>query len=213
MTRRSVFDEVVYDLSQQGYKILLDILTSSKRELKVAEVPYVFRDRAAGESKLDAMVVAEYAFLLIEKFTHGLIPPRFILFSIVGGLGLGVHLAVLEALENMGPSFLEAQTIATVAAMTFNFVMNNLTTYRAERLRGMEAALGYAIFCATCSLGALANLSVADFAMGRISSWAFAGAAGAVMSAVFNFSVSTKFVWGRARRRRRIMAAAQIKAA
>lgn len=202
MTRRSVVDDVVYDLSQQGYKILLDILSSSKRKLKIAEVPYVFRDRAAGESKLDSMVIVEYALLLIEKFTHGLVPPRFVLFSIVGGLGLVVHLATLTLLKYLGPTFLEAQTIATLVAMTFNFILNNLTTYRAERLRGMQAVTGYVIFCLVCSLGALANLSVANLAIGQVDSWAFAGAAGAIMSAVFNFSVSTRFVWGRAKKRR-----------
>lgn len=207
MTRRSVFDELAYDLSQQGYKILLDILTSSKRPLKIVEVPFVFRDRAAGESKLDTMVIAEYAFLLIEKLTHGIVPSRFILFSIVGGLGLVVHLTVLTMLKSTGPTFLEAQTIATVVAMTFNYVVNNLTTYRAQRLRGVQFVVGYFIFCAVCSLGALANLSVADFAISHVNSWAFAGAAGAVMSAVFNFSVSTKFVWGRMKKRRQVVLA------
>lgn len=102
MTRRSVFDATIYDLSQQGYKILLDILTSSQRPLKVVEVPYVFRDRRSGQSKLDAMVIAEYAFLLIEKLSYGLVPARFVLFSFVGGLGLFVHLAILTQLKMLG---------------------------------------------------------------------------------------------------------------
>ena len=201
MTRRAVFDNVVYDLSQQGYKILLDILTASRKPLKVAELPYVFRDRAEGESKLDVMVVAEYAFLLVEKLSHGLLPPRFILFSLVGGLGLVIHLATLGILKSFGESFLQAQTIATLVAMSFNFVLNNMTTYRSQRLRGWNFILGYFIFCAVCSLGALANLSVANLAISQVNSWPFAGAAGALMSAVFNFSVSTKFVWGRTKKR------------
>lgn len=206
MTRRAVFDDVVSDLSQQGYKILLDILTVARRPLRVVEIPYVFRERVSGESKLDAIVVAEYLLLLIEKFSRGLLPPRFILFSMVGGLGLGVHLLTLQVLKHAGPGFIEAQTIATLVAMTFNFVLNNLTTYRSERLRGVEALVGYVIFCAACSLGAIANLGVANFVIGHSSSWAFAGAAGAIMSAVFNFSLSTRFVWGRATRQRQARA-------
>lgn len=201
MTRRVVLDAVIYDLSQQGYKILLDLLTSSPRALRVAEVPYVFRDRQAGESKLDVMIIIEYVLLLIEKLTRGLVPARFVLFSLVGGLGLGVHLSMLAILKSVGMQFLPAQAIGTVVAMAFNYVVNNSVTYRSQRLSGVHFVFGYLIFCLVCSLGAIANLSVANLAIEQVDDWALAGLAGAVMSAVFNFSVSTKFVWGRQKRR------------
>lgn len=200
MTRRSVFDAAIYDLSQQGYKILLDLLTSSPRSLKVVEVPYVFRDRRSGESKVDVLIIAEYAFLLIEKLTKGLIPPKFVLFSIVGGLGLLAHVFVLRVMIGLGAGFLTAQTVATLCAMTFNYVLNNAVTYRAERLKGQRFAMGYVVFCAVCSLGAVANISVANLTMHEVNSWPLAGVAGALMSLVFNFGISTRFVWGRRRR-------------
>lgn len=200
MTRRSVFEATIYDLSQQGYKILLDILTSSAHPLKVVEVPYTFRDRQAGESKLDAMIVAEYAFLLIEKATNGLVPPRFVLFSIVGGLGLMLHLAVLDVMMTWGTTFLAAQTVATLVAMAFNYIINNSVTYRSDRLRGMQFVVGYMIFCLVCSLGAIANIGVANLTITEIDSWPLAGIAGALMSSVFNFGAATKFVWGHKRR-------------
>ena len=201
MTRRAVFDAAIYDLSQQGYKILLDLLTSSPRPLKVAELPYVFRDRRAGESKVEAMIILEYAFLLIEKLSRGLIPPKFVLFASVGVLGLVVHLSALQAMKLAGLHFLPSQTIATLVAMTFNYAVNNQITYRAERLKGLRFAVGYLIFCAVCSLGALANISVANLALGELGSWPLAGLAGALMSSVFNFGVATRFVWGARRRR------------
>jgi dolichol-phosphate mannosyltransferase len=205
MTRRTVFDAAIYDLSQQGYKILLDLLTSSPRPLKVVELPYVFRDRRSGESKVEAMIVLEYAFLLIEKLSRGLIPPKFILFAGVGVLGLVVHLATLQAMKLAGLHFLVSQAIATVVAMTFNYVVNNQITYRAERLKGGRFLVGYVIFCVVCSLGAIANISVANLALGRVHSWPLAGAAGALMSSVFNFGVATRFVWGMRRRRAPVM--------
>lgn len=196
MTRRDIIDAHVHELSLQGYKILLDLLASVKKPLKIREIPFVFRERHAGESKLDLMILAEYVFLLIDKFTNGLVPPRFVLFSIIGGLGLGVHLGVLKFLQTSESAFLPAQAVATLTAMSFNFILNNSITYRSNRLRGYDLLTGYLTFCAACSLGALANLSVAHFAILNIDSWAFAGAAGAIMSAVFNFSISTNFVWG-----------------
>ena len=200
MTRRDVFDAAIYDLSQQGYKILLDLLTSAPHPLKVVELPYVFRDRRAGESKVEAMIILEYAFLLIEKLSRGLIPPKFILFATVGFMGLAVHLSVLQAMKAAGLQFLPAQTLATLTAMTFNYVVNNQITYRAERLKGLRFVVGYVIFCAVCSLGAVANVSVANFALGEVHSWPLAGLAGALMSSVFNFGVATRFVWGQRRR-------------
>ena len=74
MVRRDVFANLIYDLSQQGYKILLDIISSSDRPLKIEEVPYVFRTRQAGDSKLGIMVLAQFLFLIIDKLTRGLIP-------------------------------------------------------------------------------------------------------------------------------------------
>jgi dolichol-phosphate mannosyltransferase len=207
MTSRDVFDAAIYDLSQQGYKILLDLLTSSPRPLKVVELPYVFRDRRAGESKVEAMIVLEYAFLLIEKLSKGLIPPKFILFAAVGVMGLAVHLTTLQVLKLAGLHFLLSQSLATLGAMTFNYVVNNQITYRAERLKGGRFVVGYLVFCLVCSLGAVANVSVANLALGRVHSWPLAGLAGALMSSVFNFGVATRFVWGMRRRRPPIVVA------
>lgn len=200
MTRREVFDAAIYDLTQQGYKILLDLLTSSPHPLKVVELPYVFRDRQAGESKVEAMIILEYAFLLIEKLSGGLIPPKFILFAAVGFMGLAVHLSMLQGMKLAGLGFMAAQGLATVTAMSFNYVVNNQITYRAERLKGLRFVIGYFVFCAVCSLGALANISVANLALAEVRSWPLAGLAGAIMSSVFNFGVATRFVWGQRRR-------------
>jgi dolichol-phosphate mannosyltransferase len=201
MTRRSLFESSIYDLSQQGYKILLDLLTASRRQLKIVEIPYVFRNREFGESKLDIMVVAEFGFLLVERLTKGLIPPKFLLFSIVGGLGLAVHLTILNILKELDAHFILAQSIATICAMTFNFFINNSVTYRSNRLRGSNLFVGYLLFCAACSMGAIANVSVANFAVAETANWQIAGIAGAVMSSVFNFGVATTLVWGRKRKR------------
>lgn len=205
--RRDVFHACIYDLSQQGYKILLDILTSSPTPLRVAEVPYVFRNRQEGESKLDILVLSEFLFLLVEKFTRGLIPPRFVLFSLVGGLGLVFHLLVLETAGSLGADFRTAQIIATGAAMTLNYGINNSITYRSQRLRGVRMVWGYLVFCMICSVGAVANIGVAGLVLSGSGSWPVAGAAGALMSAVFNFGAASQLVWRQRRRRRRPVAA------
>ena len=199
MLKRSVLAEALYDLSQQGYKILIDILTSAQRPLKVIEVPYVFRNRREGESKISLIVVAEFGFLLVDKLTRGLIPPRFVLFSMVGSLGLIVHLAVLRIMLGLDTQFVVGQTVATYVAMTSNFLINNEFTYADRRLRGASMAKGLALFIAVCSVGAIANISVAELAMRGTQSWSFSGLAGALMGAVFNFGAASAVVWNRKR--------------
>src|SRR5260221_9147475 len=56
MCRREVFESAVRRLSGQGFKILLDLLASSSRPLRVCELPFEFRNRRPGETKLDTLV-------------------------------------------------------------------------------------------------------------------------------------------------------------
>lgn len=202
LIRRAVFVSTLYGLSQQGYKILIDILTSATHKLKVVEVPYIFRNRAQGESKISLMVVAEFAFLLIDKVTRGWIPPRFVLFAGVGGLGLLVHLAVLFSGARAGMNFIHAQALATYTSMIFNYVINNEFTYRDRRLVGLNFVRGLALFIIICSIGAIANVGVAELVISRTQSWTIAGIGGALMGAVFNFGAASSIVWGQHKRRR-----------
>lgn len=202
LVRRDVFVSALYGLSQQGYKILIDILTSATRPLKVIEEPYIFRRRAHGESKISMMVLAEFAFLLIDKVTRGWIPPRFVLFAGVGGVGVVVHLCALFLGRRAGLDFLDAQVAATFTAMVFNYVVNNQFTYSDRRLAGWKFWRGLVLFVLICSIGALANVGVAELAIQRTHSWTGAGILGALMGAVFNFGVASSLVWGQHRRRR-----------
>ena len=146
MMRREVFDAVVRNLSQLGFKILLDLFASAPRPLRFAELPYHFHQREHGESKLDSMVAWEYGMLLADKLFGHIIPPRFLLFGVVGGLGLIVHMLSLAIAFQSGASIAISQTIAVVTAMTFNFVLNNLVTYRDKRLTGWRFCGGYSLF-------------------------------------------------------------------
>lgn len=198
--RREVLDGCVHRLSQTGYKILLDIITASPKSLVIEELPYRFRGRREGASKLSAVVLADYAGLIVEKATRGLVPARFVLFGAVGGAGLVVHLAVLAACKAAGTTFLPAQATAIAVAMLFNYALNNAVTYRDRRLTGLAWGGGLILFCVVCSIGAAANVGVADLAIRSTHSWSIAGVAGAVMGALFNFGAAGSVVWGRRRK-------------
>ena len=189
-------------LSGIGFKILIDILATSRERLRVAEFPLAFVARAAGKSKLDRVIVFEYLVALYDRHLGRIVPTRFALFGTIGGAGILIHLAVLAGLyRGLGTAFVPSQATAAVVAMSFNFVLNNALTYADKRLRGPRALLrGWAKFCATCAVGALANVAVAGLLVGRGGHWVPAALAGIVVGAVWNYALSSRFVWGRYRR-------------
>lgn len=201
MLRRKLFETTVNDLSGLGFKILLDILATAKRKsMRIAEVPYSFRDRFAGESKLDEMVIWEYSMLLADKTIGRFVPVRFLAFSIVGGLGIFVHMAVLSLfLKEIRIGFSIAQTIATVTAMIFNFAINNILTYRDRRLKGLAWLKGLISFMVACSVGAIANVGISTYLFENRTQWMIAALAGVLVSAVWNFAVTQIYTWGKVR--------------
>lgn len=198
MLRRSLLDEVMRDLASVGFKILVDIVASARRPLRVAEVPYAFGTRTHGESKLNLNIGLEYLHLLIEKLTRGWIPARFVMFVLVGGSGVAVHLGVLGLLyRTASVRFAVAQTIATIAAMTWNFFLNNAITFYDKQLHGWGAVRGLLLFYAACSLGAVTNIFVAQRVLAMPAPWMIAGVAGILVSSVWNYTVNNFFTWRR----------------
>jgi dolichol-phosphate mannosyltransferase len=196
MIRRGAFAETMRALSGQGFKILLDLFASAPRPLAFAEVPLNFRQRLHGESKLDAMVAWEYLMLLLQKLVGPVFPVRFVLFSLIGALGVGTHLLTLWfGTHVLLAEFAVAQGAATLVAMTGNFMLNNLFTYRDRRLRGRRLWTGLVSFYAVCGAGAAANVGIAAHLVYGSTSWWLAGLAGAAVSVVWNYAMSSIFTW------------------
>ena len=194
--RRDRFEELAPDLSTQGFKILLDVVATAQGKLRAVEIPFTFGSRQHGESKLDSMVALDFLGLVLAKLTHDVISLRFVLFGLVGSLGLLVHLAALfVALEVFGAPFAEAQATGAIVAMTSNFILNNFLTYRDQRLKGFAILRGLLLFYLVCSVGLLANVGVAFSVYDQEPIWWLAGAAGALMGVVWNYAMSGLFVW------------------
>lgn len=198
MVRADVIQENVRRLSGVGFKILLDIFSASPRPLRFRELPFTFRQRQAGASKLDNAVLWEYLLMLIQKLLGPMIPVRFIAFSLIGGLGVFVHMAVLWPILKLAgdEAFLAGQTAAALVAMTSNFFLNNIITYRDMRLRGRALLWGWLSFVAACSVGALANVGIANYLFqGGHSGWFLSALAGILVGAVWNYAVTAVYTW------------------
>jgi len=195
MMRRDALESVAPAISSQGFKILLDILATAGGRLRTVELPSAFRERQHGESKLDSKIALDFAALVTSKLTDGAVTARFLLFCLVGLTGIGIHLSILRVLLAAALAFGTAQALATVGAITWNFVLNNLFTYRDQRLTGWRFLTGLIRFQVICAIGAISNVGIATWIYDYDSVWWIAGLGGAVIGTVWNFVVSAAFVW------------------
>jgi len=196
MLRRQPLTPVLAHLSNRGFKILVDILSSAPRPVRLVELPYRFRARRSGQSKLDAMVAWEFLLMLLDKLLGRWVPTRFISFVLVGGFGAVVHMSLLSLLFRGGLlSFFAAQATATLVAMTSNFLFNNLLTYRDRRLHGWAMLRGWLSFMLVCSTGAVANVGAASLLFQQNTQWALSALAGILVGTVWNYTMTNLFTW------------------
>lgn len=195
MVRRKIFDRYASKLSGRGFKVLLDLIASVSEPLRITELPMHFRSRNSGISKLGLSVALEFAAMLLEKTIGRIVPLRFFTFSIVGGTGVLVHLAVLRLALAAAWPFALAQGLAGIVAMTSNFWLNNFTTYRDKKLSGGRFFVGLLSFYAVCSVGFITNVGVAQTLFSQNHSWWLSGILGAAVGAVWNYSVSSALTW------------------
>ena len=198
MLPRTVFERAAPRLSAIGFKILLDLIAALPGQPRIVELPYVFRTRVAGESKLDAGVMFDFGLLLLDKLVGRFIPVRFVMFAAIGAVGLLAHLLILAFGLLVGLRFGAAQGLATGCAVVGNFILNNEITFRDRRLKGRRRLVGLVVFGVVCTLGAIANLNVANLMVNDAhQTWWAAGIVGAAMSLVWNYAVGSTLTWRR----------------
>jgi dolichol-phosphate mannosyltransferase len=129
----------------------------------------------------------------------------------VGCSGVLVHFSILGSLLNPAAgglgllgvrlSFIAAQSAAVVGAMSWNFALNNILTYRDRRLHGWRFLRGLLSFYAVCGIGAVANIGLANYTYGHHEPWMLSGAAGIVVGTMWNYLATARFTWGSRRPR------------
>ena len=202
--RRTYLDEVAHSLSGTGFKILLDLVVSARRPVRLAEVPYRFRQRLHGQSKLDIVVGVEYLALVADKLVGDYVPATYVIFGCAGSVGILAHLMFVRLLRLLPDVNLErAQLISSFFVIGINFLLNNQFTFRSIRLRGKNLVIGMALFYAACSVGLFLNVRVLEYLAALQVPWYVAAAAGLAVGSVWNYWMSTVFVWQVRRRSRK----------
>jgi len=199
---RQYFHRVVHNLSNVGFKILVDLLATARGKVRLGEVPYTFRNREHGESKLDILVGIEYLQLLLDKVTGGIVPVSYLLFGMVGLIGVVCNLLLAILLVQFSSaSFKEAQFLGALITIAINFFLNNQITFRFARLRGMRMLQGLCFFYLSCSVGLLAQVALAYSLQQVGAHWLVATLAGVLVGSVWNYSMAYLLVWHVRRRR------------
>jgi dolichol-phosphate mannosyltransferase len=197
MIRRERIEQVAPRLTTEGFKILFDVIASQTAPMKIVELPYTFRERLAGGSKLDRRIVIDYLGLLLSKLSGGVIPSRALMFGLVGATGVVINVGLAWLILAVWPTatFALAQFIGAVVAMTSNYLINNEITYRDRRKHGWTLAVGYLKFCALCSVGLAANVAVGAM-VHQLTGWKVAASmSGTVFGALWNYATTALAVW------------------
>ena len=146
-------------LNPKGYKIGLEIIGKGKYK-RILEIPYVFRDREKGESKLGIAECKDYLSQLFALYLSGETFYQLLKFCIVGVSGILVNLAVLYSLVEFGYLwYIHAAMIAFLAAVSFNFTLNKIWTFR-DGKKGITIANQYLKFVAISTIGLIINLFI-----------------------------------------------------
>jgi dolichol-phosphate mannosyltransferase len=131
MMRREDFLHVRNQLDGEGFKILLEIVAQLKpRNLR--ELPYTFRPRTAGKSKVSAGIAAAYLRQLWHlSFLQKYLPTEFVKFALVGGSGVVVNLATMAVIFRLSAwRDWRASALASLIPTVNNYILNNFWTFR-----------------------------------------------------------------------------------
>ena len=193
---REFLDRAVRRTMGTGPMSLLDLLMAAEGGVCSREVPCTVRIRPSGESTPDTLAVWDFAWLLADRTIGRLVPVRFVMFVCVGLVGLAVHLCLLGLIIRwLAYGFIVGQTVATVSTMSLNFVLNNIFTYWDVQLQGLAFVRGLFTFYVACAIGAVINVVVATWVYGFGAPWWLAGLVGAMIGAVWNYSMSATLTW------------------
>ncbi|MER6917123.1 glycosyltransferase family 2 protein [Streptomyces sp. NPDC000594] len=118
-------------LKPLGYKILLELAVRC-RPRGVTEVPFVFQERFAGESKSTAQEGMRFLRHLTELRTASA-PARMVAFGLIGLTGFLPNLLVLYGLTSWGMHYLSAEIVANQFGVVWNFLLIEVLIFRDRR--------------------------------------------------------------------------------
>jgi dolichol-phosphate mannosyltransferase len=176
LCKRHVLQDI--NINTTGYKILLEILIK-KPGIKVKEIPYTFRNRKLGESKMDVSVISDYlkaVWILYryERTSKQALQIRGIRKSVsffskaarfytVGTSGLLINYSVSSSLANglfTNLPYINATLLGIICSITSNFLLNKRWTFEDKDFSAKHTLKQYGTFVGFSSIGAALQLLI-----------------------------------------------------
>lgn len=147
MMRASVIEGV--ELQPIGWKILMEVLVLGHYSA-VAEIPYGFEKRVAGESKLSLKITAQYFMHILSLIFRSEADRSFYLFVLVGLSGLLIDMLAFSLLHSqLGLPLNLAATLSGCFAIITNYILNRNFTWKGRSAeRATAEFVRYALVCA-----------------------------------------------------------------
>ncbi len=204
-------------INPRGFKVLLEFIGRNK-DLTVTEVGYTFRNRTHGETKLNGSVIRSYLLGVAELRLGRQVDPVFLLYVLVGIVGLGVNSVVFAAAEALGVPRITTGlndaldpiegsfVISVLVSILVLFVLNNEFTFWEERYRGWKLVPAFVVFFVMSLIGTLVHVAVFKFlqsigfllsVLGADWSRVTQNLIGASVALVVNWYLNSTYLWRR----------------
>ena len=180
-----------------GYKIGLELMVRGR--LRVREVPFRFRDRSLGASKLNRREQLRFLVHLGRLYAFRF-PAllRVLSFGLVGASGLAVDTSFYYGLQRLGLSHLVARFLSFWPAVSWNWWWNRIATFR-DRPAAPPGGQ-WIRFAASSIAGLLVNFGSYWFLTGFVGFFAeerfLALITGVLIGSLLNFAAANRYVYG-----------------
>jgi dolichol-phosphate mannosyltransferase len=214
---RRAYEDTAPSINPQGFKILLEFV-GRNRDLRVHEVGYEFASRVHGETKLNRSVIRSYLLGVAELRVGRQINPQFLLYVMVGLVGLAVNSSAFavaealrfplvdtglnEALDPVASSFLFSVQLSIFVL----FVLNNEFTFWEQRYRGWKLFPAFAVYEVMSLVGTGVHVAVFTFlqstgfmlsVLGDGPTRVAHNLMGYLVALVVNWYLNTTYLWRR----------------
>lgn len=195
-----MFDrKVIADAQLQptGYKILLEILLEGEFQ-KTAEVPYTFRVRSSGESKLNAQQQIDYLKHVYSLMKRKGELRRFVIFCLVGLSGVLVNMSLLWSLtEFVGFPYLVSAAFGIESSIISNFILNDHFTFPDRRSHTAKSFLRRLVKFNLVSLAGLALNMTVLWLLTEVFGlyYLLSNLCGIVVATLWNYLVNSWWTW------------------
>ncbi len=214
---RGAYEQGAPGINPRGFKILLEFI-GRDRTLRVTEVGYEFRLRRHGETKLNRSVIRSYLLAVAELRLGRQVDPAFLLYVLVGMVGLAVNSLVFAVAEAAGVPRFDTGLNEAIDPVYGSFVLsvnvsilvlfglNNEFTFWEQRYRGWKLAPAFVVFWFMSLVGTLVHVAVFTFLensgfllglLGAEASRTVQNLVGAVVALVVNWYLNTTYLWRR----------------